>query len=101
MLKWSKNRGTVSNDMLCDYGRVCLGCRALPPTTCLLGKSISKWLFDQLVKYLAVNNNLTSLNIPALGTKPAFPCQGSAGVLIYHTAEKLDSAFLKPIVVQN
>lgn len=73
---------------------VCLGCGAVPPTAPFLSKTISKQLFDQLVKYLAVTNKLTSYNIPALGTKHAFPCQDSAGVLIYHTAEKLDSVQL-------
>lgn len=78
MSKRLKKRRTRVQSALCR--------EAAPPTAPLLSKSISKQLFDQLVKSLAATNKLTSYNIPALGTKHASRCQESAGILICHTA---------------
>lgn len=72
----------VASQMLCECSRVSWPGGAVPPTAPLLRKTISKQLFDQLVKYLAVTNKLTIYNIPALETKHVFPCQGSAGGFI-------------------
>lgn len=64
-------------------------CReAVPPTVPLFSKTLSKQLFDQPVKYLAVTNKLTSYNIPSTWDQTFIPLPG---VLIYHTAEKLES----------